>query len=125
MMDDFIVGVMVGSVLGVIAAYIFTRVIIWLTLREISKQVDIDGLFQRLEKETVTSGIQARLEEHQGMFYVYDISDNQFIAQGTDADALAQAVVQRAGDDRAVNITEGDKDVIERFRKTIVKTDSA
>ena len=123
-MDDFIVGVIVGSILGVIVTYIFTRVVIWLTLREIRKQVDIDGLFQRLEQETVTGSIQARIEEHQGMFYVYDISDNQFIAQGPDANTLAQAVVQRAGNERTVTITEGDKDVIERFRNTIAKADS-
>ena len=124
-MDDFIVGVVVGSVLGMLVAYIFTQVVIWLTLREIRKQVDLDGLVQRFEQETVTSNIQARIEEHQGMFYVYDISDNQFIAQGTDANDLAQAVVQRAGDNHTVTIAEGDKDVIERFRNTIAKTDSA
>lgn len=119
-MEQFIYGIVAGLVL----AYFVAQIVIWQTMRQIRQRMDVDELIKQLETRVEEAVIQVRIEEHQGEFFVYNIENDQFLAQGRDAASLKAAVESRS-DGRTVLITEGDKDVIERFRGTIAKADSA
>ena len=119
-MEQFIYGIGIG----ILICYVVMQIVVWLTMRQIKKHLDVADLMERIEQEVESSVVQVRIEEMQGTFFVYDVDNDQFLAQGTDAESLSQAVQSRAGG-RTVLITQGDKDVIARFRGTIAKTDSA
>ena len=111
---DFIV----GFVIGLAVSYIITRVIVWLTLKQIEREgIEVEELLERVKKKVAEKVVQARLEEHQGVFYLYRIDNGEFIAQGR-----SHVEVERLTELRIPNlpvyVTEADDAVMERYRAT-------
>jgi hypothetical protein len=111
-------GILLGILLGWLTAYIAMRVVVWTTMRQIEREgIEIDTLLDKLREKAREQVIEARLEEHQGEFFLYRKDTGEFIAQG----ATAQEITERT--DRRIHhmpvvVTEADDGVMERYRAT-------
>ena len=62
---------------------------------------------------------RVKIEEYDGMFYIFDVETDEFLGQGR----TAEEFVDRLKHNLVLQPVEGDPDVIARFRKTIPQTD--
>lgn len=108
----------VGLIMGMALSYIIHRIIIWTTLRQMEREgIEIDELLERVKKKVAERVVQARLEEHQGVFYLYRLDNGQFIAQGRTHDEIERLTELRIPN-LSVYVTEADEAVLERYRAT-------
>jgi hypothetical protein len=109
-MTELFVGMIFGMCLALVAVYVYLRMVM------VRAAQNLDDLMQVIErlKESI---IHARVEEEDGVFYVYNTADQSFMAQGTTVAEIRQRIEQR-WQDVSVYVTEGDQDVIERLRGT-------
>lgn len=111
---DFLLGLAVG----VAVSYLITRLIVWMTLRQIEREgIEVEQLIQSMKQKVQERIVQARLEEHQGMFYLYRVDNDEFIAQGRTHDEIQRITDQRLPD-LPVYVTEAEDSVLERYRAT-------
>jgi len=113
---------MIEFVAGIIAGMIITAVIVNIALRVATRRAEqqLEQLAEAI-KTLSANQIQARVEEDNGVFYVYRVDDNSFLAQGTTMAELKERIESRMKD-ATVMVTEGDTDVLQRLRDT--KTDA-
>jgi hypothetical protein len=98
--------------------YIVVKIMIWATLRQIERQgVEIDSLIASMQAKAREPVIEARLEEHQGEFFLYRVDNGEFIAQGATAGEIVERTDKRIRD-RPVMVIEADDGVLERYRAT-------
>ena len=109
-MTELFVGMIFGMCLALVVVYLYLRMVM---LRAAQNLDDLMQVIERL-KESI---IHARVEEQDGVFYVYNTADQSFMAQGTTIAELRERIDQRWQDSQVL-ITEGDKDVIERLKGT-------
>lgn len=109
-MTELIVGIIFGMCLALVVVYLYLRMVM---LRAAENLDDLMQVIERL-KDTI---IQVRVEEQDGVFYIYNTQDSTFMAQGTSLAELHERIQQR-WQDVSVYVTEGDKDVIERLKNT-------
>lgn len=102
-----------GFLLGVIAIYIGLKILANILLKRLEER--LEGLNQELE--VLNKIIPARVEEDNGVFYVYSVSDNSFLAQGRTIEEIRLAVEARDALLK-VTVTEGDEEVINRLKAT-------
>ena len=114
-MTELIVGIVFGMVLAMVVVYVYLRMVM---LRAAENLDNLLNVIERL-KESI---IHARIEEQDGVFYVYNIEDQSFMAQGKTIVELRERIEQRWRDAQ-VFITEGDEDAIERLKGTDLQTD--
>lgn len=109
-MTELFVGMIVGMCLALVVVYIYLRMVM------LRAAQNLDDLMQVIEnlKESI---IHARVEEADGVFYVYNTEDQSFMAQGRTVTELRERIEQRWSDAQVL-ITEGDKDAIERLKGT-------
>ena len=113
MIESFVLGVFVGIILS----YIAVRIMIWVTLRQIERQgIVIEALLEKM-REKQQQVIEARLEQHQGEFFLYRVDNGEFIAQGRTAQEITERTDRRIHD-RPVVVTQSDSEVMERYRAT-------
>ena len=111
-----IFGIAVGAfALGIFAHQIWVKIVVWHTLREMRRAgIDIEEFF-RDETETVKdTRVECRLEEHQGMWFLYRKDTGEFVAQGRTKQELSDAVTSRFPD-KMVVATDIDDEVRQRF----------
>jgi hypothetical protein len=107
-MEQFLIGMFAGIVLAVIVGR-------WILARATAQaEQQIEQIIQQLKQE-IDQTITARVEEHDGMFYVYDSENNNFLAQGENLEVLKQRIESRIKNAR-VYVTQGDPDVIARLK---------
>jgi len=110
-------GLFLGVLLGMLISYIAVRIMIWVTLRQIERQgIMIEALLQKM-REKQQQVIEARLEQHQGEFFLYRVDNGEFIAQGRTAQEITERT-DRHIHDRPVVVTEAESEVMERYRAT-------
>ena len=109
-MESFLIGFVIGSILVWVAYGIMIRI----ATKQAQEQ--IQTLVSAIEKEAKNI-IQARVELHDGIFYVYNTNDGSFMAQGTTMTEIRQSIESRWHEAR-VYVTEGEKDVIEALKQT-------
>lgn len=109
-MTELFVGMIFGMCLALVAVYLYLRMIM------VRAAQNIDDLIQVIErlKESI---IHARVEESDGVFYVYNTEDDTFMAQGTTVTELRERIEQRWHDVQ-VFITQGDQAVLDRLKAT-------
>lgn len=109
-MTELFVGMIFGMCLTLVLVYLYLRMV----MRRASE--NLDDLLRVIEhlKETI---IQARVEEQDGVFYVYNTADQSFMAQGTTIAELRERIEQR-WKNAQVMITQGDQHAIERLKNT-------
>ena len=109
-MIEFIVGVVAGVVLTVLVATWLMRTIVART------EADIDAIVAEIKKVSENI-IPARVEQHDGVFYVYNTRDNSFIAQGESITEIKARIEERMKD-ATVMVTEGDPNVLQKLKDT-------
>ena len=110
-----VVGIAVMAfVLGIMAHQIWVKIVVWHTLREMRQAgIDIEKLLREDEPE-VTRDIACRLEQHDGIWFLYNADNNEFVAQGRTRKELDEAVAQRFPDRRVV-ARDVDEEIRARF----------
>ena len=109
-MLEFIVGMFVG--IGI--SYVFYRLLIIWTLRQIA---NIDEVLQTIKETHVAKLIPARVEEHNGIFYVYNAEDDTFLVQGSNLQELKDKL-EKSYQDKKIVVTEGEESVLTRLKDT-------
>ena len=116
MSEIVVFGVAVAAfALGIVAHQIWVKIVVWHTLREMRRAgIDIEELL-RDETETVKdTRVECRLEEHEGIWFLYRKDTGEFVAQGHNQQELADAVTSRFPD-KFVVATDIDDEVRQRF----------
>lgn len=109
-MTELIVGVVFGVVLG---ALMF-RIMIYFAVRRAQGELEnLITVMNRLQENM----IMCRVEQHEGVFYVYNTRDQSFVAQGKTLSELQQAVESRWRD-VDIYLTEGDQAVLQSLKAT-------
>jgi hypothetical protein len=110
MMEFFI-----GFALGVFAVLAFIKS----AVREALESADdsIKRLQDLVEKE-IENTIQTRVEEHDGVYYIYNIEDGAFLGQGMTLNEVKDCIAKRLPDTN-VNIVEGDIEVIKKLQSEL------
>ena len=116
---------MIEFVYGIIAGMIITAVLVNIAYRLATRRAEqqIEQLAAAI-KTLSANQIQARVEEDNGVFYVYRIDDNSFLAQGTSMAELKERIESRMKD-AMVFVTEGDAEVLARLKATATETTHA
>ena len=109
-MMDLIAGIAIGMVIAAGAGYFALKI----AARRAEE--DLARLFHVIDKLKETM-ISARVEEHDGVFYIYNTEDDSFMAQGSTISELRERIEQR-WKDAQVFVNEGDQSVIDRLRAT-------
>ena len=85
-----------GLVLGIAAHILWVRIVVWHTLREMRRAgIDIEELLSKQDELSVSSDVECRLEQHDGFWILYRKDNNEFVAQGSSKQELADAVELR------------------------------
>jgi lipopolysaccharide export LptBFGC system permease protein LptF len=109
-MEQFLIGMFAGIVLTVIVGR-------WILIRATARaEQQIEQMVQAIQALSVNQ-VQARVEEDNGVFYVYRADDNTFLAQGTTMAELRERIESRMKD-AMVCVTEGDPEVLARLKAT-------
>ena len=116
---------MIEFVSGIIAGLIIAAVLINIAWRLVTRRAEqqIEQLAEAI-KTLSANQIQARVEEDNGVFYVYRIDDNSFLAQGTTMAELRERIESRMKD-AMIYVTEGDPEVLSRLKATATETTHA
>lgn len=109
-MTELFVGMIFGMCLALAVVYVYLRMVM---LRAAQNIDDLIQVIERL-KESI---IHARVEEADGVFYVYNTADQSFMAQGTTIAELRERIEQRWADAQ-VMITQGERAVLDRLKAT-------
>jgi poly-beta-hydroxyalkanoate depolymerase len=117
----------IGFLLGVTVFYVLLRMAINYFRRQLEQmlktvlesETELKTIEDRLEPKA--TAIHTRLEEVDGVFYVYNIDNGEFIAQGTTADEVQKHVQSRISN-KDVFIVQGDNEAIKRYRSTKTAT---
>ena len=104
----------VGMVFGMIAGIIIFRMFILMSLQR--AHGDLSNLMHVIEQLEKTM-ISVRVEQHDGIFYAYNVRDDSFVAQGSSIKELKEAIDGR-WKDMQVFVSEGDPTVIEALKAT-------
>jgi hypothetical protein len=111
-------GFVLGLCAGVVVSYLWVKFIIWSTMRQIEREgIEIKELMAQLQKQKKAMIVEARLEEHQGEFFLYRVDNGEFIAQGATAQEISDRTDIRIRG-HAVVVTQSDDVVMERYRAT-------
>jgi len=105
-------------VFGIIAGMMVTAVLVSIAYRMAVRRAEqqIENLSEAI-KAFGANLVQARVEEDNGVFYVYRVDDNSFLAQGTSIGELKERIESRLRD-VMVHVTEGDPEVLARLKAT-------
>ena len=116
---------MIEFVSGIIAGLIIAAVLINIAWRLVTRRAEqqIEQLAEAI-KTLSANQIQARVEEQAGVFYVYRVDDNTFLAQGTTMSELRERIESRMKD-AMIYVTEGDAEVLARLKATVTETTHA
>jgi hypothetical protein len=102
-----------GFLVGVVAIYIVLKVLANILFKRLEKELaELDH-----ELKVLDTVVTARVEEENGVFYIYGVNDNLFLAQGRTIDEIKQVVESRDAT-KKVMVTEGDPAVIDRLKAT-------
>jgi hypothetical protein len=116
-MDEIVIfGIAVGAfALGIFAHQLWVKIVVWHTLREMRRAgIDIEELLRDETEPVKDTRVECRLEEHQGMWFLYRKDTGEFVAQGRNKQELADAVTSRFPD-KLVVATDIDDEVRQRF----------
>jgi hypothetical protein len=103
-MIEFILGAAVGVIIG----YVVLRILLYIALSRAEKEL---GLLAQAVEIYQAATIPARVEQIDGVFYVYDTRDNSFLAQGQTVAELRDRIESRVKHARVL-LTEGEESVL-------------
>ena len=98
----------IGAAAGVIIGYVVFRIIIHIAVSRAERELE---LLIRAVEIYQASTIPARVEQIDGVFYVYDTRDDSFLAQGQTVTELRSRIESRVKHARVL-VTEGEESVL-------------
>lgn len=110
-MSDIILGVAIGAVIGVVGFYYAMKISIALLHHRLER--DLEEI-EKVLKDSVDL-IPCRVEQHDGVFFVYNNETNEFMAQGSTLNELRERIKDRWKDQR-VSVVAGDQAVLEQLK---------
>lgn len=111
-MGNFLSGVIVGICALWVIQYILARVYLHMTNRQ------IDELEKAIAEQKKNQQVTARVEKIGDDFYIYNIKNGEFIAQGRTLDEI-NSVIRQRWPDRMVLVTEGVGDAAKELKATV------
>jgi gas vesicle protein len=111
-MMEFFIGITIGVAIGVFAVLAFIKSAVQEALE--SSDDSLDRLKSLVEQE-IDSTIQTRVEEHNGIYYIYNVNDNSFLGQGVTLKEVKDCIAKRLPNTN-VNIVAGDAEVIKKLK---------
>jgi hypothetical protein len=103
-MIEFLLGMAAGAIVG----YMVLRILINVALARAEKEL---GLLAQAVEIYQAATISARVEQIDGVFYVYDTRDGSFLAQGETVTELKSRIEARVKHARVL-VTEGEESVL-------------
>ena len=103
-MIEFLLGAAAGAIIG----YVVFRVMIHIAVSRAEREL---VLLARAVEIYEASTIPARVEQIDGVFYVYDTRDDSFLAQGDTVAELKSRIESRVKHARVL-VTEGEESVL-------------
>ena len=97
-----------GAAAGMIVGYVVFRIMIHIAVSRAEREL---GLLARAVEIYEASTIPARVEQIDGVFYVYDTRDDSFLAQGHTVTELRDRIESRVKHARVL-VTEGEESVL-------------
>jgi hypothetical protein len=110
-MIEFLIGAAVGAIIG----YVVLRILIHVALSRAEKEL---AILARAVEIYEAATIPARVEQIDGVFYVYDTRDGSFLAQGQTVDELRDRIETRVKNAQ-VRITEGEESVLSLLKSSL------
>ena len=109
---------MIDLVAGIGIGIAITCWILWFMIRRAERRAmeNIERLLHVLDK-LKEGQILARVEEEDGVFYVYNTEDDSFMAQGATISEIRDRIEQRWRDVQ-VFVTQGEQAVLDRLKAT-------
>jgi len=115
---DFVLGMF----FGMFVSYIVVKFVVWRTMHEINQMLGYDfrdRLREAIDLPENADKIETRLEDIDGIFYIYNKHNDEFIAQGADASELIKQITHRFANHEIV-ISAGEPNAIKRFKESSV-----
>jgi lipopolysaccharide export LptBFGC system permease protein LptF len=103
----------IGFFAGIMVFYIFLKMMLHVAIKQFQEQVLNEVNTHQIS--TSAADIAVRIEEYDGVFYVYDIADNTFLGQGSTFTEIKQ-VLEEKNPNSNVFIAEGDESVIDKIK---------
>lgn len=105
---------------------VFWTAVIWMAVSLVRHLVLVylDNKIMALNSELVYMRQhyrRAKIEQHSGVFYLFDVDTNEFLAQGRDAQELCDAMCA----EMTISLVAGEPDVIQRFQQSVPQTNTA
>ena len=98
----------IGAAAGVIIGYVVLRILVHIAVSRTERELE---LLARAVEIYQASTISARVEQIDGVFYVYDTRDGSFLAQGQTVTELRSRIEARVKHARVL-VTEGEESVL-------------
>ena len=99
---------LLGMAAGVIVGYVVLRILVHIAVSRTEREIE---LLARAVEIYEASTIPARVEQIDGVFYVYDTRDDSFLAQGETVTELKSRIEARVKHARVL-VTEGEESVL-------------
>ena len=103
-MIEFLIGAAAGAVIG----YVVLRILLFIAVSRAEREL---ALLARAVEIYEAATISARVEQIDGVFYVYNTRDDSFLAQGHSVDELRDRIRSRVKHARVL-VTEGEESVL-------------
>jgi len=121
-MSDFIVGSILGMLLGIWLFYLVMKMAVHITVARASKELqDLEKAIEQYHEESM---IPCRVESHQGVFFVYNNDTNEFMAQGLTGAELRERIKARWSNIR-VSVVAGDEAVLQQLKAQLNESSSS
>ena len=104
-----------GAIAGVIIGYVILKILLHIALSRAEKEL---GLLAQAVEIYEASTIPARVEQINGVFYVYDTRDGSFLAQGQTVTELRARIESRVKHARVL-VTEGEESVLSLIKSSL------
>lgn len=116
---DFIFGTLFGIVISYFAVRVMIRLIVDKVEREMGQTLDSLLKDNKHSTSDDATQIKARVENINGVFYIFDVRNGNFIAQGKSMGEILEHIKARTINHDIV-VSEGDPEVMSKFRSTQV-----
>jgi hypothetical protein len=115
---DFVLGMF----FGMFVSYVVVKFVVWRTMHEINQMLGYDlrdRLREAIDTPENVDKIETRLEDIDGVFYIYNKHSDEFLAQGANASDLLQQIKHRFANHEIV-ISAGEPHAIKRFKESSI-----
>ena len=119
-MIDIVLWIALGVAIGAWLFYLALKLAVHILMRRLSQ--DIETLEEALKEQVEL--IPCRVEQHDGVFFVYNNDTNEFMAQGSTLSELRKRIKAR-WKDRRVSVVAGDEAVLEQLKAQLNESSSS